>query len=265
MLQQVLYFFYIILILPFLPIFIYMAKRVRNRIPDLPEASISLVDKTQGSGSEIQLLAIGESAFAGVGVTDHKDGMIGSIAQEVFERTQNTVKWQVLARNGYTAKAANLKLVPKIPESIFHCVIIGLGANDTFRLNSPLTFKKNMIRLIEGIQKRQPQASIVIAQMPPVRHFIAFPWILRQVLGNFVDLHGTVIRDLPDHFDNVHYIDEKITLKDWIKKTGGQMKPKDFFSDGVHPSAMTYRVWGKEVGTFIVNKGLVKQNPPLIS
>jgi lysophospholipase L1-like esterase len=254
MLQQICYVLYSLLILPFSPFLILMAKKVRKSVPELPEASENVVAKIEGNAPEIRLLAIGESSFAGVGVTDHKDGIIGGVAQKMYDATQKTISWQVLARNGYTAERANLKLVPRIPEHAFDYVIIGLGANDTFHFNSPLTFKKNMIALVENVKKRQPLAKIVLVNMPPVRDFMAFPWILRQILGNIIDLHGAVIRTIPKKFDYVFYIDEKIVLKDWIKKTGGHLKATDFFSDGVHPSAMTYGLWGKEVGAFILEK-----------
>jgi lysophospholipase L1-like esterase len=254
MLQQILYFFYCCVIAPFLPILIYIGKKVRKSVPELPEASENKIGEIKGIGSEIRLLAIGESAFAGVGVTDHKDGIIGGIAQKMHNSTQKTVSWQVLARNGYTAERANLKLVPKIPEPAFDYVIIGLGGNDTFHFNSPLTFKKNMIALITNVQKKQPKATIIIANMPPVRDFVAFPWILRQILGNLIDLHGSVIRNIPQKFNKVFYFDEKIIMKEWIIKTGGKIKPSDFFSDGVHPSALTYGMWGKELGAFIIGK-----------
>jgi lysophospholipase L1-like esterase len=252
MLQQILYVLGTILITPFFPLLIFMGKKVRKNIPELPEASENINGKIEGKNGEIRLLSMGESTIAGVGVTDHKDGITGQFAKTLHDLTKKTVHWQVLARNGYTAERVNLKLVPRLPEYPLDIILIGLGGNDTFHFNSPFTFKKQLILTIQNIQKRQPKAKIVIANMPPIGEFPAFPWLIQRVLGSLVDLHGAVIRDVPQRFENVFYVNEKITFKKWIKRADKDLTPTDFFSDGVHPSAMTYGMWGKEIGHFIM-------------
>jgi lysophospholipase L1-like esterase len=254
MLQQLAYFLGSLLIAPFLPILIYLGKKLRKNIPELPEASENLTGEIVGNNPTIQLLTIGESTIAGVGVTDHKDGITGGIAQKLHDFTQKTVNWQVLAKNGYTAERVNQKLVPKIPNHKLDVIVIGLGGNDTFQFNSPLTFRKHLITVIENIQLRQPDAKIIIANMPPIGEFPAFPWIFQRILGSLVRLHAAVIRDVPERFSNVFYIDEQLRFEDWIKRTDGNLTVDDFFSDGVHPSAMTYGMWGNEVGKFIIEK-----------
>jgi lysophospholipase L1-like esterase len=256
MLQQIFYILGSILILPFLPVLIFIGKKVRNSVPKLPEASENITGSIVGNSSEIRLLTMGESTIAGVGVTDHKDGITGGIAKTLHESTKKTIHWQVLARNGYTAELVNLKLVPRIPDYPIDLIVIGLGGNETFQFNSPLTFKKHLILTIESIQKRQPHAKIVIANMPPVGEFPAFPWLIQKILGSLINLHGAVIRDVPQRFENVFYINEKITFKEWLKRVDKGKTATDFFSDGVHPSAMTYGLWGKEVGTFALKNVL---------
>lgn len=256
MFQQLRYFLGSILIIPFVPILIYLGKKVRKTVPELPEANENIIGKIIGTNEQIELLTIGESTIAGVGVTDHKDGITGGIAQKLHNLTQKTINWQVLARNGYTAEKVNLNLVPEIPDHKIDIIVIGLGGNDTFQFNSPLTFKKHLITAIKNIQLRQPNAKIIIANMPPIGEFPAFPWIIQRVLGSLVDLHGAVIRDIPKRFNNVFYIDEKLLFKDWIKRTEAHLTVHDFFSDGVHPSAMTYKMWGEDVGKFIIENTL---------
>lgn len=252
MILQFLYILGSIVILPITPILIYLGKKVKRDVPALPEASEGLTGSINGEGGEIRLLTLGESTVAGVGVTDHKDGLAGSIAKKLHESNGKTIHWQVLARNGYTAEVSNLMLVPQIPDHKIDFVVIGLGANDTFEFNSPMRFRKGMMVLIQNIQKRQPEANIIISNLPPIRNFPAFPWILQHILGNLIDLHSAAIVDLPKHFEKVFYINDKITLKKWIHKFDAHMTDKDFFSDGVHPSAVSYGVWGNEVAGFIL-------------
>jgi lysophospholipase L1-like esterase len=220
----------------------------------LPEASDNLIGKIVGNNEVIQLLTIGESTIAGVGVTDHIDGITGGIAKSLRDLSKKTVNWQVLACNGYTAELVNLKLVPQIPEHKIDIIVIGLGGNDTFQFNSPLIFRKHLRVAINNMQKQQPTAKIIIANMPPIGEFPAFPWIIQGILGSLVSLHGAVIRTLPKEFDNVFYVGNTIRFADWLKRTDST-KPltvHDFFSDGVHPSAMTYGIWGEEIGKFIM-------------
>ena len=254
MLQQLLYIGGSILILPFLPFLLFLGKRVRQSIPDLPEACENLTSSIIGNSETIQLLTLGESTIAGVGVTDHTHGITGQLAKTLHISSGNTINWKVLACNGYTAEKVNQLLVPQIPEHALDFIVIGLGGNDTFKFNSPLTFKKNMIRLIDNIQLRQPNAQIIIANMPPIGDFPAFPWLIQLVLGSLVKLHGAVIRDIPQRYNNVSYMDETIRIKDWISRTDGNWTSADLFSDGVHPSALTYAIWGEEIGRFVMDK-----------
>jgi lysophospholipase L1-like esterase len=254
MLQQFFYYIGAFLLIPFLPILYFLGKKVRKSVPSLPEASENVTGSILGKGSDLHILGIGESSVAGVGVTDFKDSITGQCAKKINELTQKTVHWQVLARNGYTAERANLKLVPRIPDRNFDFVLIGMGGNDTFKFSSPLSFRKNMVVLIENVQKRQPTAQIVLINMPPIADFPAFPWIFKFIMGNLVALHRKVLLDVPQQFQKVSFIDEVITFDNYIKKTGSNLTVNDFFSDGIHPSAMTYSIWGGDVGVFIVNK-----------
>jgi lysophospholipase L1-like esterase len=257
MFQQVFYILGSIVILPFLPVLIYLGKKVRESVPELPEASENLIGKIVGSNAEIRLLTIGESTIAGVGVTDHTDGITGQIAKTIHDLSGKTVHWQVLARNGYTAERVHQKLVPIIPTDKLDIIAIGLGGNDTFKFNSPLTFRKHLKVVVANIRKRQPDAKILIVNMPPIGEFPAFPWIFQRILGSLVGLHGAVIRDFPRLYNNVYYIDQAIHFEDWIHYAEGkELTVQDFFSDGVHPSAMTYAIWGNKVGSFAVENVL---------
>ncbi len=257
MLQQLLYILGSIFLAPFLPLLIFLGKKVRKSIPDLPEASDNIVGKIEGESGEIRLLTIGESTIAGVGVTDHTDGITGQIAKTIHGLSKKTVHWQVLARNGYTAERVHQKLVAEIPTDKLDIIIIGLGGNDTFQFNSPLSFRKHLKVVVANIKKRQPDAKILIVNMPPIGEFPAFPWIIQRILGSLVSLHGAVIRDIPKLYNNVYYIDKAIHFKEWVHHAEGKMlTPKDFFSDGVHPSAMTYAIWGNKVGNFAMENVL---------
>lgn len=250
MLQQLIYCIGGLFSIPFLPILMYLGKKTKRKVPSLGEATENIISQVGNYPTHLNLLTLGESTIAGVGVTSHNDGVTGATATHLSHNFEKTVHWQVIAKNGYTAERVTQKLVPQIPQMPFDFIVIGMGGNDTFQLNSPLTFKKNMILMLENIQVTQPNAQIIIINMPPVADFPAFPWLIQFLLGGLVSLHGKVIADLPSQFKNVYYISNKIRLKDWIPKDKS-LTAKDFFSDGVHPSSLTYKMWGNQIGDFI--------------
>lgn len=248
MLQQLIYLFGSLVLLPFLPLLLFFGQRVRRRIPELPEASEHITGHIPGTEPALHILTLGESTIAGVGVTDHEDGIVGALARELHEWSGKAVYWQVLARNGYTAEKVDQKLVPRVPAHALDLIVIGLGGNDTFQFNSPLTFRKHLKSVLTHLRERQPNTPIIIANMPPVYAFPAFPWYMQAILGGLVQLHGAVIRNLPQQFEGVYYMHELIRLDNWVSRAGGKVTVDDFFSDGVHPSKMTYTMWGQEIG-----------------
>lgn len=257
MIQQILYYLNSVIALPFLPVLSYLGKRVEKEIPQLPEASENITGKITGKKEVINLLTIGESTIAGVGVTDHKDGITGQIAMFLNQITQKTVNWQVVAKNGYTAQRVQEQLVKLIPQINFDMIVVGLGANDTFQFNSPLTFKRHIFALIRKLRQSQPQAKIVIISVPPVSDFPAFPKLLKFFLGNLVKLHGNIIKDISTFYPSVFYMPKILRMKDWLNFENRKLTPQDLFSDGIHPSALTYSIWGKEVVDFMLKNEIV--------
>ncbi len=232
MLQQILYLLGSLIAIPLLPILLLSAKRLKQSIPQLPVPSSNIIGRVVGSKGQINMLTMGESSIAGVGMMNHEEGISGQIAHHLNELIDKTVTWQVLAKNGFTAEKVNQNLVPLIPNMPFNLIVIGLGGNDTFSLNSPLTFKNNMTKLVQNIKARQPQAKIVIINMPPVADFPAFPKSIPKsikfFLAHLVFLHGTVIQSIPKNFRNVYYMDETIFLSNWMDKTDNTRAISDF-------------------------------------
>jgi lysophospholipase L1-like esterase len=246
MLPQLFFFLGGILILPMVFLLIWQGKRVKNSIPDLPEA-IGTKGQVISNEHFINILAIGESTFAGVGVRTHQEGVTGQLAKFLSEKTNFSVNWEVLAQSGYSAKKVLTELVPKIPKIPFDIIVIGLGGNDTFELNRPMRWQQDLIDIISQIQKIQPESSIVIATLPPVGSFPAFPFPLNAVLGGLERLHSWAVKPIPAMFKNVYFDDKRFEVTE----------PEIMFSDGVHPSGYTYSLWGKQLAEFIVENKLI--------
>jgi lysophospholipase L1-like esterase len=75
------------------------------------------------------------------------------------------------------------------------------------------------------------------------------------VIGNLVEILGKELQAYTNKREAVFYCNEIISLKKWNKKNSlGSDNTSLYFSDGMHPSELTYRIWGKEMGTFICKK-----------
>jgi lysophospholipase L1-like esterase len=236
--------------LPLLPLLYLQGRRIRARIPPLPEAK-----RTEGLAHSdtphkplLHLLTLGESTIAGVGVETHEEGFTGTFAYDLATRLDVNITWKVYGKSGYTAKQVTEKIIPKINEQQVDLIIIGLGGNDAFTLNNPRTWKKQVGELIASIRLKYPAVLIVFTNMPPIKEFPAFTSLMKYIVGNLGEILGDTLQDLVKNERGIIYFSERITIQDWIdRKLVQPLDPSDFFSDGVHPSALTYQTWAKAI------------------
>jgi len=243
-----------------LPVLYFQGKKIRSSVPKLPEAS-----GTEGeciikpaSKNQVTLLTIGESTIAGIGVKTHEEGFTGSLAKELAMLMEINVKWKVYAKSGYTARSVCDLIIPTVSEPAADIIVIGLGGNDAFTLNSPWRWRKHIEQLIHDIRRKFPQSAIVFCNMPPVKEFPALTQITKFVIGNLVEILGEELDELIQDHENVFYLNDIITLKDWMYKQGIRTEVHDFFSDGIHPSLLAYQTWAQDVARKISNKKILE-------
>jgi len=234
-----------------LPFILRDGKRVRKSIPSLPEASEPAGIVSNDSTKTLNILFLGESTVAGVGVDKHKNGFAGSFARALSEKTDLGIQWQVVAKSGYNAQKVRKKLLPKIPSANFDLIVIGLGGNDTFEFNSPTAWKKQMEKLISELQSRFKNTPIFFADMPPIRSFPAFTTSMRIVLGNHGEILGQQLLKITENIPLFYFRNKLISFEAWNIEMGKDYTSSDFFSDGVHPSELTYQIWAEDFADFV--------------
>ncbi|MFT4758513.1 MAG: lysophospholipase L1-like esterase [Paraglaciecola sp.] len=255
--QQILYFLWLFLFSPFMPLLYWQSKKVKKNLIRLPEADI-LVGKEGSQKESLSILVFGESSFAGVGVAANLEGIAGNLAQQLYQKTKQSIYWQVIAKSGYNAQRAAKELTLEIPTDLqFDAIFVGLGANEAFEINAPLTFRKNLQLCIQEIRKRQPTCPIFLSDLPPAGQFPALPFFLKKLMHGLIELHADVIQDFPKMFPNLHYDNGRIRLKEWRQKASEYKPIEAFFcEDGVHPSKLTYQIWGEELAKMATKKWL---------
>lgn len=237
--------------IPLLPIMYFQGKRIRASVPSLPEAKEPEGSTSLPSKHKLKLLTIGESTIAGVGVATHAEGFTGTLAEALAEKLDSNIEWKVYAKSGYTAKLVTRKLVPRISETHADLIVVGLGGNDSFTFNSPQKWAKDIDELITALRAKFGETPILFTSMPPIKLFPAFTPLIKFSMGNLVELLGEKLEQTVKRHKHVFYDAQKISFENWIDKIGRDTDASEFFSDGVHPSKLTYQVWAKETARFI--------------
>ncbi|MGH1366244.1 MAG: SGNH/GDSL hydrolase family protein [Calditrichia bacterium] len=254
LIPQLLYILGAIFCIPFLPILILQGRYVKRTAPRLPEAPGKREGVLGEGENQLTLLALGESHVAGVGIHTQGQTFTGQIVKQLNAEYKRPICWKVLAASGYTVEKLDDAFSPQIQAEPLDLIIIGMGGNDTFKLNSPQKWVSDFRKLIANVRLRQSSCPILIANLPPVGEFPAFPRPLCWMLGGLVRLHAYAARAIPLSFENVYYMQKRIVLKDWYAYVDGLDSAEAFFSDRIHPSALTFQVWGKVVREFVREK-----------
>ena len=245
----------LIISFPLLPFLYFQGKNIRKKVPKLPEAKEPKGFVNGNFNTTLNVLSIGESTIAGVGVDFHKNGFTGALVNTLSTELKTNVNWRVYARSGYTVDKVCKKIIPKIEEISTDIIVIGMGGNDAFTLNSPKKWSIAIKELIYLLENKFPETPIFFTSMPPIKEFPAFTKPIKFVIGNLVEVLGKRLQSIIKDKKNVFYYDEIITLENWSKKHDlPTNNSKIFFSDGVHPSELTYKIWGKEMGLFMKSK-----------
>ena len=232
--------------------------QIYRSVPGLPEAARP--DGTVGSGKRLlRILGIGESTIAGVGVATHEEGIVASFCRQLAQRYDATVQYRVRARSGFTMQEIVERILPKLEEDFVPDVIlVGTAANDAFRFHRPDDFAKAVRRGIDTLRGLFSTSPILFLNVPPVREFPAFTPLTARYIGRLVEIHGAALASTVKRLPDVYYMNERITFEEWAKRVPGADKPEDFFSDGVHPNALTYRMWGEEAAQFVIAHEIIK-------
>jgi lysophospholipase L1-like esterase len=235
----------------------FQGKKIKASVPRLPEAKGIKGLSSVSSEKTLKMLTIGESTIAGVGVHTHQEGFTGALANELAIGLNTNIDWKVYAKSGYSALKVKEKIIPEIIEKSIDFIVIGLGGNDAFELNSPKKWNKDIRGLIKEIRIKFKNAPILFVNMPPIKEFPAFTSLIKFSIGNLVNLLGKELEKVVEDFENVYYSSKIIRCADLIDKFKLNIDPSNFFSDGVHPSKITYEIWAKDVSLFLMEtKGL---------
>lgn len=235
-----------LLALALLPLTLPQALWTRHTALRLPPASGAQRGLVGGDylGEPLRVLLLGESTVAGVGVEHQEAALAGQLAAALALRLQRPVAWRACGENGITAAEACQRLLPQALAEPTDLAVLVFGVNDTTHLSSGSTWDV-ALRTLSGALVGQG-ARVAFTGVPPIEHFSALPWLLRQLLGWRAALMDHHLR--------------RVCVEEGVDYQRLQLEfAADYLArDGYHPSALGYRLWGEGLAAGL-SAGLVRE------
>jgi lysophospholipase L1-like esterase len=229
--------------LPLLPLALPLALHTRRtalRLPPAAGAAHGLCG-ARWPGEPLRLLLIGESTVAGVGVASLDQALAACLATALAERLQRPVRWRACGENGITAAQAHERLLPQALAEPAELALLVFGVNDTTHLTPSARWMQALAGMADGLRGRGVR--VAFSAVPPLQHFSALPWLLRQLMGWRAHLLDAELRMLSGCL-GAEYCALELPFE-----------PRYLAEDGYHPSALGYRLWAE---------GLAERLTPLL-
>lgn len=223
------------------PLLVAQALSTRGRMPRLPEAEGPRSGRI-GHGPRLQLLIVGDSSAAGVGVAHQQDALAGHLSRAVASQCHACVQWQLLARSGVTS-AQCLQLLEADAAIRADIAVVVLGVNDVVaqipsaRAVAARTAIANRLRNGHGV------AHVVFAPLPPVHRFPLLPQPLRGIMGSDARRHDDAMARWAATRSDVSHV-----------PIAFELGPQHMAEDGFHPGEPVYRNCGEALAGFIVER-----------
>lgn len=219
-------------IVPIAPFLFLQGSIARWKVGVLPDAAGPRTGRVGEGDDPARLFVIGESTVAGLGARNHDLALAGQFARNLSEQIGRPVEWDVLGKNGVTARRTIEELVPHMPEKPFDYILLGIGGNDVMKLSSPVKWRRDMTELIGIMREKHPDSVIFISNCPMVILTNAIPPPSKQLLWELSQMHNANIKEFTRDMDRVFYYPQPVDVE-----------LEGFFADGIHPSEKGYADW----------------------
>lgn len=213
------------------PLLLMQGAHTRRVTPKLPEAEGER-EGVAGSGKDLRVLILGDSAAAGVGASTQTEALSGQVVSRLAN--DHRVLWKLWARSGLDSRAL-LDLLEQHPPQPFDVVLLSIGVNDvtsTLSVDQWITLQQ---QLIDVLRDKFAATQIVMSPLPPMHLFPALPQPLRWYLGNRAARFNTRLAGLATGNDHCTMLTTRLA------PVAGSMA-----RDGFHPGPAIYSVWADD-------------------
>ena len=220
-----------------LPLLIKQGKQTRINTLKLPEPE-GAREGIVGEGERLNLLILGDSAGAGVGVETQAQALSG----QIVKRLQGTycIEWKLIAHTGHTTADA-VEHLATVDSQVFDIALISLGVNDVTSFVAPRKWIKQCESLMQILENKFQVKRVIWSDFPEMEKFPALPQPLRWFIGarkNHLRKHLLTYISKKQNLELLEFPDvlskSEQSIEHWIA------------SDGFHPGPKVYSVWADE-------------------
>ena len=216
------------------PLVIPQALRVRRTAPRIAGASGANAGVCGTDAPQLRILAIGDSIVAGVGAGTMDGALAGATAAALSQRLARTVAWCANGKIGAGVDKVRLQLLPAVPVESYDAVVVSVGVNDITGLYRSARWADALGGFLDALRQRFPQATILLAGIPPLEGFPLLPFPLRWLFGLRGKTFDTLARREIALRDNMLFV-----------ALDFDPQPDKFSADGFHPSRASYAEFGE--------------------
>ncbi len=216
--------------IPLAPLLIAQGLGVRRRAHTLSEPPGQRHGST-GTGPQLRLLIIGDSAAAGVGASHQNTALAGQLVAELSQ--SHSVTWQLEAATSATTPIA-IRHLETIAPFQADVVVSSLGVNDTTRGFSHTTWRTNQSALLDLLTAKFGARHVIASGLPPMGAYPKIPQPLRWVIGQQAARLDAALADLATQYPTLEHLALDIPFE-----------PRFQATDGYHPSEAAYTLWAK--------------------
>jgi len=220
------------------PWMLWQSALVRRRTLRLPPAA----DRHGRCGEQsdaLELVGVGDSIIAGIGVRTHCHSLVGRTAARLSEASARTINWRALGFSGLTLRGAVERLLPQVPAADVY--LVSAGVNDAIDGTSSADFEHCLRAMVGTLRARSPHCRIVFAGIPPFSSFPALPW----PLSAYLEVRGRALQS------SAQRVAAELGIA--CHAFSGRIDPGDFAIDGFHPGPTGCDRWAVALVRLLVN------------
>lgn len=224
------------------PLLLPQGIYTRKVTPKLPEPE-GAREGMLGEGVPLNVLILGDSAAAGVGVSKQRNALTGQLLTKLAD--YRLVQWRLEAETGLNTQQVLARL-QDLEAFEVDLVVVSLGVNDVTGGTRLKHWSSQQRALCEVLKSKFRAKHILLSSVPPMHEFPALPQPLRWFLGRRSSAMNMLLNQHTSQDEDVTFVEVKFPIH------------KDYFArDGFHPSAKAYGLWSDVLLEHIKAKGLL--------
>lgn len=223
------------------PVYAAQGIALRRRTLRMPPPAGRVRHAIDGAEPAINLLVLGDSSAAGVGVADTEDALGARLARLMAARSGRKVVWRAAGFNSATAGQLRDHAVPNLDAEAWNHIVLCVGTNDAKNFHSVSRFKREFGGLIYALRAKWPEARIVWSPVVDMSRMPAMP----RALGNILEIRAGLVNAMGAQLclDRGALAAPRLPILD----------PQAGFSkDGFHASAAGYQSWADHLCTLLL-------------